>query len=197
MCLCLRGSVLAVVSLARTQQVVPVLFFAGSDAVDSRVLSEHAFGGLFAGWICVVSTCDVLELECVDPWRHCVCESGRGEEEVGFLHAGELIGGDGIDGAFDDQAGSGRHSARDPESAAGLSGPGSHAAEGSLEVCAEEFGAGGGVVGISSDEDGVVASVGPEDVLLEALVEDCGIEAPVSGEVLAHGGPPGGIEAFA
>ena len=39
--------------------------------------------------------------------------------------------------------------------------------------------------------------VGAEDVLLEDSVEDCGIEAALTGEVLPDGGPGAGIEAFA
>ncbi len=89
--------------------------------------------------------------------------------------------GEGIDCALDDQGGSGLLLSRDPESAAGFSGSGRHAMEGWSGAGAAKFGADGLVAGISGEEDGIGAEVGAEDALLEASVEDCGIEAFAEG----------------
>ncbi len=167
----------------------------GTAAGDVGVGLDETAGGLIAGVICVVSTCDFLQVECVDPWWQGGGEAGGGEDDVD--RGGDLECGEGIDCALDDQGGSGLLLSRDPESAAGFSGSGRHAMEGWSGAGAAKFGADGLVAGISGEEDGIGAEVGAEDVLLEASVEDCGIEVALPCEVLPHVGPGGGIEAFA
>ena len=180
-----------------SQAVIPVAVSLGPDASDVGVGLDEPPGGVIAGVICVVSACDVVQVEGVDPCWQRGGEACGGEEEVDPEHGGHLDCGEGVDGALDEQGGSGLGVSCDPEAATGFPGSWGHAAEGWSGAGAAEFGADGCVAGISGEEDGIDAVVGAEDVLLEASVEDCGIEAALAGEVLPDGGPGAGIEAFA
>ena len=85
-----------------SQTVVPVLLPFGTDAGDVRVGLDETPGGVIAGGICVVSTCDSLQVQCLDPcWRR-GSEAGGGEEEVDLAHGGHLGCGEGTDRVLDD-----------------------------------------------------------------------------------------------
>ena len=169
-----------------SQAVVPVAVSLGPDAGDVGVDLDEPLGGVIAGVICVVSTCDVVQVEGVDPCWQRGCEAGGGEEEVDLAHGGHLDCGEGVDGALDEQGGSGSGVSCDPESAAGFPGSGGHAAEGWSGAGLGEASCGAVCVGVGVvsacdvpevgrvdpwRESGCQAGDGEEDVEAVHLVE--------------------------
>ena len=162
---------------------VPVLCAVWPDAMESGAgLCEASCGAVSAG-VGVVSTCDVLEVQRVDPWRESGCRAGGREEDVEAVHLVELVCGEGIDRALEEERVL-RGSLRDPESAAGFAGSGSHAPEGASWSGSDDFGAGTVAVRVASEEDCVGSTICGEDVLPEAGADEVGSDAASAFEIL-------------
>ncbi len=137
----------------------------------------------------------------VQPGGDGVGEAGGGGEEGVRRELGELEqgGGEGVDGGFAEQDAVGRSVGAgsmggDPETAALFAGARGEALEGGAGGAGAgvvEFGAGGLLLEVAAEEDGVLAGVGPQDAGLAALVEQAGVEASGAGQVVADGRPAG------
>ena len=63
------------------------------------MFEDEAFGSLVAGRTGVLSACDVLEMEGVDPGGRVLARAGGGEEGIEALHIREFEGQECVDGA--------------------------------------------------------------------------------------------------
>ena len=93
------------ISLAGLEDFVPVLCVLRRDALDARVASGEAFGGFVPRGVVVVSACEGLQVEGLDPERQARGDAGGGEEQVEAVDFGEFESGESVDGAFDDEGG--------------------------------------------------------------------------------------------
>ena len=152
-------------------------------------------GSGVAGGIGVVGADEVLAAEGLEPGREPGGDAGGGGEEgAGRQFRGQqLQGGEGVDGAFDEQGGAGRcRAVEQPEAAAGLARSRRHALESAVArigAGADDFGAGGGAARVAAQEDGVAATVGVEQSGVVAELQQARVEAARRGQVVAHAGP--------
>ncbi len=162
---------------------------------------EEALCGEVARGVVVEAAQQLVRGDGVQPLVDGDGEAGGGGEEGLGRELGELeqSGGEGVDGGFAEQdavwgslgaVGLGG----DPESAALFAGARGEAFEGGAGgggAGAVEFGAGVLALEVAAEEDGVLASVGPQDAGLAAGVEQAGAEASGAGEVVADRRPEG------